>query len=203
MANNATFVQGTYASPPANFTVRTDEVTSAGGTSNHIQIVKLAIGTEGSTAPYSTANPLPVLLQSSTATVTVQGGTTAAPLVMAQAPITNQVFFSTTPLAPNFASINVTASGIVTLVTSTTGAVKVMSVQFTALSSCQFQWMEGATAAASGLGGLQTIAALGVHNLAYSPLGHFRTSTGKPLALSVQGTSGGIGGTFVWIREPT
>lgn len=192
--------------------IRTDEVTSAAGVSNHVQFVKLVAPAAGSTAPITTANPLAVLLQSSTATVTIQGnasvaltsagvgGSTANPLVVAQAPVIDHVYQSTTPLGLNYTSINVTASGIVQIVASATGRILVLSAQFTALSSCNFQWSEGASAAASGLTGVQAIAANGFWSLPYSPVGHFRTATGLRLNLGVQGTTGGIGGSLVWVR---
>ena len=72
-----TFVAST-ATVPAATVISTDEISSVAGSSRHVQRIKLMSGVVGSTAAISTASPLPVLIQASTATVTVQGNTSAS-----------------------------------------------------------------------------------------------------------------------------
>ena len=165
----------------------------------------------------STANPLAVFLQGSTATVTVQGnvsaaisgnttavlstaglgGSTANPLYVSQAGQLSQIYQGTTALTPQFSSVNVTASGIVSIVASATGAVYLLAAQLSAKTSCTIQWMEATT---SGLTGVQSLAGDGGFVLPYSPVGWFKTASGLQLSLSVQGSSGGVGGSIVYAR---
>jgi len=192
--------------------IRTDELTSAAGVSNHVQFVKLMAPTAGTTAPITTANPLAVYLQGSTATVTVQGnasvaltsagvgGSTANPLIVGTAPIVNQLMNSTTPLTPQFSSINVTVTGIVQIVASGVGAVLVHSVELGCGTSCNIQWVEGASNSASNLTGLRPLPANGNYVLPFSPVGWFKTASGNRLNLSVQGATGPVAGSLVYSR---
>lgn len=125
------------------------------------------------------------------------GGTTASPVYIAAAPQLGQLYQGTTALAPQFASINVTASGITQIVASAAGAIYVLALQFTAKSSCTVQWFEATT---SGITGVQSIAADGGMVLPLAQTGWFKTASGVQLALSVQGTSGGVGGSLVYAR---
>jgi hypothetical protein len=124
------------------------------------------------------------------------GGSSASPIIGAQQFMLGQVFYGGSILTASNASINVTASGIVSLVASATGAIAVLQAHFSAGSSCAIQWAEGATGAASGLTGVESLAANGGFALPYTGLPWFKTTTGKPLLLSVQGSTGGVGGAF-------
>lgn len=215
MADAVTF-NSTGAAPPSGTIIVTDEITF-GGTTGHVQFVKLMQSALDSTAPISTASPLAVFLQGSTATVSVQGnvsaaisgnatavlstagmgGTTATPLYTAQAGLIGQIYQGTTALVPQFSSINVTASGMSAVVTSATGAIYVLALQYSAKTSCTVQWFEATT---SGITGVQSVAGDGGFVLPYSPIGWFKTASGLPLSISVQGSSGGVGGSLVWAR---
>ena len=123
---------------------------------------------------------------------------TMAPVVrvIGQPDLTN-VYQGSTILTPQYSSIQVTASGIASIVASAAGAIYVMSVQLAAKSSCTIQWMEATT---SGLTGVQALGADGGFVLNHNPHGWFKTSSGKQLSLSVQGSSGGVGGSLTWVR---
>lgn len=111
----------------------------------------------------------------------------------------NNIYQGSTALPYQYAIIAASASGKTAVVASVTGRIVVISCFMTGLTSGSLQWFSSNTA----ITGESPIDARSGYVLDYSPAGHFRTSTGEALNLSLASTSGVVGGALTYVVAST
>lgn len=111
----------------------------------------------------------------------------------------NNVYQGSTALAPQYAAINVSASGVVAVVASGSVRVVVQALAFTNLTSGLVRFLTSNTA----LTGFMPIDARSGFVLPWNPMGWFRTATGEALNIELSGTSGAGGGMLQYVTPST
>lgn len=108
MADNVTF-NSTGSAPPSGTVVWTDELSSAGGSTRHTQVIRIAPGGLGSTTVVSSANPLPVI---STTVLVVSGSVSIGSGTVSVTPLAGSTFVVVPGSSFNTTAIISTASKI-------------------------------------------------------------------------------------------
>lgn len=163
----------------ANVKMNCDEIVT-GSDTVYTQRAKVAIGADGTVGDVSSANPLPVVVQTALAPTT---HSVASPMD------SSRLMDSLTALTPKFAVISTAGAADATLVAAVTSKkIRVLSLFLTCTSQAlRFESGTGGTALTGVMAGQTSI------NLAFNPLGHFETAAGALLNLEQGGSLASMG----------
>lgn len=186
------------------------------GSGTNFQVYKTAFGSAGAVTLVDSGNPLPVTgpitdtqIRATPVGVSLSGTTTVAgnmfidnlvssPVMGASALASDRLHETAGNLTPKFAKIDTSASGDTTLVAAVTSKkIRVLGYRVQGGGAVSFSFKN--VGGASLTGPMPTGAAGGGGGAAFSPVGHFETTAGVGLALTLS-SAVAVGGHVCYVE---